>query len=86
MGMTGKAFGEIGSGYENGKEVLCGGGASGASIWVRNVGTDPLSGETPAGFPPPGGMSDDGHGPQKSTGWDMGVPTHWDGAGNGGSR
>ena len=29
-------------------------------------------------------MTDGSHGPQTSTGWDMGVPTHWGGAGNGG--
>ena len=37
------------------------------------------------GFPPPGSTADGRHGPQKSTGWDMGVTTHWGGAGNGGS-
>ena len=26
---------------DNGGEVLCGGGASGASVWVRDVGSDP---------------------------------------------
>ena len=42
------------------------------------------AGEGPQGFPPPGGMEDGGHGIQTPTGWDMGVPTHWDGSGNGG--
>ena len=49
--------------------ILCGGG-------VR---------ESPQWFPPPGGTSDGGHGPQTSTGWYMGVPNHWDGAVNGGA-
>ena len=35
------------------------------------------------GFPPPGGAEDGGKGPQTSTGLDMGVYTHWGGAGNG---
>ena len=55
------------------------------AVGVQDVGTDPLSVENPRGCPPLGGTSDDGHGPQKSTGWDMGVLTHWGGAGNGGS-
>ena len=65
--------------------ILCGGGESGASVWFRDVGTNPLDGEFPRGFPPQGGMADGGHGPQMLTGWDMGVPTHWGGAGNGGA-
>ena len=28
---------------------------------------------------------DDRHGPQTSVRWDIGVPTHWGGAGNGGT-
>ena len=30
-------------------------------------------------------MADGGHGPRTSTGWDMGVYTHWGGAVNGGA-
>ena len=48
-------------------------------------GNDPLNGEGPQGFPPPGGTVDGGHETQTSTGGDMGVPTHWGGAGNGGA-
>ena len=33
----GEALGEVGRGYENGREILCGGGASGASVWVRDL-------------------------------------------------
>ena len=65
-------------------DILCGSGASSAYIWVRDMGTDPPAGEIPRGFPPLGGTADGGHGPQISTGWDMGVPNHWGGAGNGG--
>ena len=64
MGMSGEDFGKGGSGYENGAEVLCVSDASGVSIWVQDVGTDPLVGEIPQGFPPPGGEADGGHGPK----------------------
>ena len=49
------------------------------------MGTEPLYGEIPQGFPPLGSTVDDGHGPQTSTGWDIGVPSHWEGAGNSGA-
>ena len=41
MGKTGKNLWKGGSGYDNYWEVLCGGGASGAYIWVQDMGTDP---------------------------------------------
>ena len=47
------------------------------------MGTDPLVGEIPQGFPPPGGAADGIHRPQMSTVWDMGIYTHWGSAGNG---
>ena len=49
------------------------------------MGTEPPVVESPQGFTQPVGVSDGGHGPQKSTGWYMGVYTHWGGAGNGGA-
>ena len=49
------------------------------------MGPDPPVGEIPRGVSPPGGAADGGHGPQTSAGWDMGVPTHWGGASNGGT-
>ena len=56
VGMTGEDFGEGGSGQENGKDILCGGGASSASVWVIDVGNEPPDVEVPQGFPPLGGM------------------------------
>ena len=53
----------------------------GSKTWVLT----PPVGEIPRGVSPPGGAEDGGHGTQKLTGWDMGVPTHWDGDGNGGT-
>ena len=85
MGMTGKYFGKGGRGEENGGEVLCGGGASGASNWVQDVSTEPPVEEIPRGFPTPGGVANSGHWPQTSTGWEMGVYTHWGGVNNGGA-
>ena len=46
-GTNGEDFREGGSGYANGGEILCGGGASGASVWVKDVGNEPLVGEGP---------------------------------------
>ena len=46
------------------------------------MGSDPPVGEGPRGVSPPGVEADGGHGTQTSTGWDMGVPTHWCGAVN----
>ena len=48
------------------------------------MGNEPMDIKVPQRFPPPGGTADSGYGTQISTGWDMGVPTHWGGAGNGG--
>ena len=50
MRTAGEDIGKGGSGEENGGEVLCGGGASGASIWVRDVGTDPQFKKSLGGF------------------------------------
>ena len=50
MGKTDKDFVNGESGKENGGEVLCGGGASGTSIWVRYVGTDPRLEKSFKGF------------------------------------
>ena len=58
-------------------------GASGAPVWVQDVGYDPPVGEISRGVSPPGGAADGGHGPQTSVGWDVSVTTHWGGAGNG---
>ena len=66
---TGEDFGEVGSRYDNGGDILCGGGASGASICVREVGNDPSAGDVPQGFPPLGGTTDGGNDTQMSTGW-----------------
>ena len=44
MGMDGEDIGKGGSGLENGGDVLCGGGASGANFWVQDMGY-----ETPVG-------------------------------------
>ena len=82
--MTGEAFGEVGSGYENGGYILCGGGAIGDSVWILDMGNDPMAGESPRGFPPPGSTADGRHGIKTSMGWGMCVPTHWSGNGNGG--
>ena len=48
------------------------------------MGPEPPVGEFPRRVSPPGGTADGGHGPQTSDGWDVGVPTHRSGAGNGG--
>ena len=45
------------------------------------MGNDPPDGEIPLGFPLLGGTVDGRHGLQTSKVWDMGVPTHWVGAG-----
>ena len=45
-----------------------------------------LSIEIPWGVSPPGIAVDGTHGPQKSAGRDVGVPTHWGGSGNFGNR
>ena len=49
------------------------------------MGSDPPFGEIPQGVSPLGGAADGGHGLQMSARWDMGVTTHWGGAGNGGT-
>ena len=85
VGMNGESLGEGGIRWDNNRDILCGGGASGPSVWVRYMGDDHPDGEVPQGFPPPGGTVDGGHGPQTLMGWDMGVPTHWGGAGNSGA-
>ena len=59
-------------------------GASCDYVWVRDLGTYPPGVEGSRGFPPPVSTADGRYGPQTSTGWDIGVPTHWGGAGNGG--
>ena len=66
--------------------VIQGGGAGSTSFWVRDVGGDPPAGEGPHGLPPPGGLADDRHRPQTSTGQDRGISTHWVGDGDGGVR
>ena len=76
IGTDGEDIGKGGSGQENGGEVLCGSGASGAPVWVLDVGPEPLVGEIPRGVSPLGGTEDGGHGPQTSVGRDVGVPTH----------
>ena len=82
--MTDETFGEGGSRQDNVRDILCGGGASGTSVWVIDLGNDPLAGEIPRVFLPPGGTADGGHGTQTATGWNMGVPTHWGGSGKSG--
>ena len=79
---TGESFGKGGNRQENGEEILCGGGASSDSVWVRDMGNDLPTGEGPRGFPATGSMADGGHGTQTSTVWDTGVPTHWGGTCN----
>ena len=49
------------------------------------MGNDPQFVENPRGFPPQGSAVDGGHGTQTSTGWYIGVYTHWGGAVNGGT-
>ena len=49
------------------------------------MGTELPVGEGYRGVSSPGGTSDGGHGPQTSAGRDVGVPTHWSGAENGGT-
>ena len=68
VGKTGEDFGKGGSRYENNGEVLCGGGASSASIWFQDMGNDPQFVEKSRGFPPQGSAVDGGHGNQTSTG------------------
>ena len=51
-------------------------------FYVSVVQADPPVEEIPPGVSPPSGAADGGHGPQTLTVWDMGVPTHWGGAGN----
>ena len=45
MVTAGKDLGKEGNRRENGGEILCGGGAIGAPVWVRYVVSDPLAGE-----------------------------------------
>ena len=85
MRTAGEYLGKGGSGYDNGGDVLCGGDASSDPVWVRYVGSDTPVGESPRGVSPQGGTENGGHDPQTSTIWDMGVPTHWGGTGNGGT-
>ena len=49
------------------------------------MGSEPLVGEIPRWVSPPCGAADGGNGTQTSTGWDMGIPTHWGGTVNGGT-
>ena len=53
----------------------------GCGTWVLT----PPVGEIPRGVTPPGGAVYGSHGPQTSVVQDMGVPTHWGGAINGGT-
>ena len=64
---------------------LCCGGSISAPVWVRGVGPDPQVGEIPQGVSSPGGASDGGNGNQTLAGRDVGIPTHWSGAVNGGT-
>ena len=63
--------------------LLSGGGNS------RGISPDggslTTSWEIPREFPPPVSKADGGHGHQISTGWDMGVTTHWGSTGDGGA-
>ena len=63
----------------------CGCGESGASVWVQDVGSDPMVGEIPQGVSTPGGVADGRLGPQTSMGSDMGVYTPWGVPNNGGT-
>ena len=49
------------------------------------MGSEPPVVEGPSGVSPPGGTVDSRNGPQTSTGRDVGVSTHLDGAVNGGT-
>ena len=40
------------------RDIFQGGGSVGSSLWVRDVGDDPLCGTGPGGFPAQGGPSD----------------------------
>ena len=48
------------------------------------MGTETPVGEIPRGYPPSGDVADGRHGHQISTLWDIGVYTHWSGAGDSG--
>ena len=47
MGTSGKYLRKVGSGYKNGGEVICGSGASGDPVCIRDVGPVPPVGEGP---------------------------------------
>ena len=85
VGTNGEDFGERGVGKEDGGYILCGSGVGRAFVWVRDVVSDPPDGEGPHGLPPPGGPTMAGMSPEH-TGWDIGIPTHWVGDGDGGAR
>ena len=57
-------------------EVLCGGGVSGATVWVQDMSPDPLDGEIPRGVSLLCGIADGDHVPQMTDGRGVGVPTH----------
>ena len=81
-----KKLGREGADKRTTGKNICGGGPSGALVWIGDVGGEPPAGEGPHGLPPLGGPSHGGHGPQIPIERDMGISTHWGGAGNGGTR
>ena len=51
MGSADEYLGTLRSKHEGSGELLQGGGTVGYSLWVRDVGDDPLHGPDPGGVP-----------------------------------
>ena len=78
-----KKLGREGADKRTTGKNICGGGPSGALVWIGDVGGEPPAGEGPCGISPPGCLEDGGYGHKTSTGSCMGISTHWGGSGDG---
>ena len=66
------------------RDSFQGSGAGGTTIWVRDVGDNPLHGKIPGGVPGSGGAASDRDDPEEENLQEVGV--HLGGDGKGGDR
>ena len=66
------------------RDSFQGSGAGGTTIWVRDVGDNPLHGKIPGGLLAQSRQSDYRETAEAMGGWELGVPTYGDS--NGGDR
>ena len=67
--------GEGGRGSEDVTEILNIGCAGNTTVWVRDLGGNPLRVADPGGVPPPGGTANHREYPEDMAGWGMEIPS-----------